>query len=387
MSKKLTVLLGAGFSANVGMPLSNKIADYFNRDLKDKLLCFPSSEWAWIDNKSDANINNGSLSVEKFAYSYVFNEIVKQYLNENGAISNYENFYQYIIDISESQEILELFFDKAKAELIIDKPYLDEHNENYDMYYDIYLLPFTSKQYHKLSQIINYLIADILSIYVPDNILLEVYSDFVKYINKFDQIEIFTLNHDIILERLLNINGLEYSRGFTKENSPIVANDKALEFYTGSFDRRIKIYKLHGSLDLYRFNHHVFNGYSWRPNGSYDYYLTTQYYDKHSTQRLNPNTGEIVQDMNFDIVPKFITGTDKSKIIANDRMYKEMFEIYEKVISETDNLFVSGYSFNDEHINDSLKKNTTLTFLNHRKSKNYPFAGKGRNITYFEELP
>lgn len=386
MPQKLTVLLGAGFSANVGMPVASTIAGYFNRDLKEKLLCFSSSEWTWNDNKSSADINNGRLNYDWLPYSYVLNELVKQYVIDKGSMFNYEDFYQYTINISRDENQLKEFFERGKAELLLDQPHLNKQSKEYTDYYDNYLFAFTKKQYQKLTTIINYLIADILSNHIPDETLKKIYHSFIKYLQKFDDVDIFTLNHDILLERLLKLYGMEYSRGFSIDSTPIYANGKALEHYNSNFNKNIKIYKLHGSLDLYRFDHHTQEGGFYQPTGEYDYFLTTNYYDKHNTIRVNPEDGQELQDYNFDIVPKFITGTNKTDIIKNDRMYKELFELYEHVISETDTLFISGYSFCDEHINKSLIVNDKLTYINHRRSKNYPFSENGKNITNFEEL-
>lgn len=85
-------------------------------------------------------------------------------------------------------------------------------------------------------------------------------------------------------------------------------------------------------------------------------------------------------------MPKFITGTNKTEMIQNDKMYKELFMQYEKVISEAENIFISGYSFCDEHINQSLENNCSLNYINHNRSKEYPFQGKGKTIRTFEEF-
>ncbi|PZR14712.1 MAG: hypothetical protein DI539_18750, partial [Flavobacterium psychrophilum] len=62
MEKHLTVILGAGFSANAGMPTASDIAKRFNRVLKEKLISASSSEWFWIDNKDETFIHNGKLN-------------------------------------------------------------------------------------------------------------------------------------------------------------------------------------------------------------------------------------------------------------------------------------------------------------------------------------
>ena len=90
MKNHLIVFLGAGFSANAGMPTANSIAERFNRDLKEKLISASSSEWFWIDDKDDSFINNGKLNYDYIAYSYVFNELVKSYIADRSYFIYYE---------------------------------------------------------------------------------------------------------------------------------------------------------------------------------------------------------------------------------------------------------------------------------------------------------
>jgi hypothetical protein len=76
---KLTVLLGAGFSFQAGLPLGKDIQEKFDRDLRYKLLNFTSGEWMWVDEKSEADINNGTMSHKHYWYSFIFNEYLEEY--------------------------------------------------------------------------------------------------------------------------------------------------------------------------------------------------------------------------------------------------------------------------------------------------------------------
>ena len=134
MKEHLTVILGAGFSANAGMPTANSIATRFNRDLRKKLISASSSEWFWIDDKSEVFIHNGRLNYDYLAYSYVFNELVKKYvIDNNKKFMYYEDFYQYIIDNFKKNEWVEELFEIAKNSLISDHQYLleDKNKEFY----------------------------------------------------------------------------------------------------------------------------------------------------------------------------------------------------------------------------------------------------------------
>lgn len=384
MEKHLTVILGAGFSANAGMPTASDIAKRFNRVLKEKLISASSSEWFWIDDKDETFIHNGKLNFDYLAYSYVFDELVKKYVLDKGTFIYYEDFYQYIIDNFENSNWVENIFETAKKSLLNDKPFfLEEKNKEY---YKRYLFAFDHKQFSKVSAILNYLIGDILSV-IPrqDAELIEIYKGFIKYIKSFEEVDIFTLNHDMLLENILNINGIKYSKGFNTENSPIVYTDNPVPYFNNEFKEKIRIHKLHGSLDFYQFRHFNKDGLFYRPTEEVDYFMTTNYFVKHHSQLINPKTYELLQDYNFDIVPKFITGTRKTDTIKNDVLFKKLFENFEKTIANSDNLFVSGYSFNDDHLNEKIKEKEFI-YINHNRNKDYPFRGIGKNIRSFEDL-
>ena len=381
MTNHLTVIRGAGFSANAGMPTANGIAERFNRDLRQKLLSFSSSEWTWIDGKSDVEKNNGVLNFDYLAYSYVFNQLVQSYVEDRGSFIYYEDFYQYIIDNFKDADWVENLFLIARKALVADKPYLEDND-----YSKNYLFAFDHKQFSKVSSILNYLIGDILAVFpTSDSNLIDIYKGFIKYISSFDEVDIFTLNHDLLLEHVLDINGLNYSKGFSVGNSPIANNNVAIPFFNNEFDAKIRVHKLHGSLDFYQFRHYLKDGLWWQPTSKVDYYLTTNYYTKHNAQLIDPTTKEILQDYNFDIVPKFITGTKKTETIQNDFLYKELFENFEKTIAKSENLFISGYSFSDEHINGGMEAKAH-NFINHNRNKDYPYAGIGKNIRNLDEL-
>lgn len=385
MKNHLTVILGAGFSANAGMPTASKIAERFNRDLKEKLLCASSSEWFWIDDKDEVFINNCTLNFDYLAYSYVFNELVISYINSKGSFIYYEDFYQFIIDNFKKSDWVEKLFENAKKSFLNDKPILLEET-NKDFLKD-YLFVFDHKQFKKVSDILNYLIGDILSEISKSNAeLIEIYFEFINYISQFENVDIFTLNHDLLLERVLDLNGLKYSKGFNLEDSPISHNEISVPYFNNIFKEKIKIHKLHGSLDFFQYKHYIKKNSIWyTPTGKYDYYMTQSYSTKHNSIRINPNTKEILQDYNPDIVPKFITGTRKSDTIENDFLFKHLFQNFEDVINKTENLFISGYSFSDEHLNEKLKSKE-FNFINQNPSKEYPFYGNGKNIKSLNEL-
>ena len=311
--------------------------------------------------------------------------MIKSHVADTGKFIYYEDFYQFIIDKFINSDWVEELFERAKNSLLNDKPFFLEEKKK--EYYKSYLFAFDHKQFQKVSDILNYLIGDILSV-IPKNDaeLKEIYQGFIDYISQFDNVDIFTLNHDLLLERVLELNKLKYSKGFSIENSPISHNELSVPYFNNTFREKIKIHKLHGSLDFFQFRHYENNGSMWlQLTGEYDYYMTTNYSTKHDSIRINPKTKEILQNYNPDIVPKFITGTRKLDTIDNDFLFKQLFENFGEVINESENLFISGYSFSDEHLNEKLKSKE-FNYVNQNLSKEYPFEGNGKNIKSLNEL-
>ena len=381
--EKLTVLLGAGFSYLAGLPLANDIRVRFDRIQKGKLLRMSSGEWMWEDDKDDITIHNGRIDFDYLAYSYILDEIVKTYNREVEDFDNYEVFFAFIMNKFNDMDWFRGVYKRAKATLMADKPYLNESSTAHKPYLDI----FDEDPYlEQLAQIINYLISDLL--FISDTKIEEAFSRyqaFLDFIVQFDQVDIYTLNHDVLLEGLLQRAGINYSRGFTTTDSEIQYEDQPLEVFKNRFTENIRIHKLHGSLDFFRFEHYEDKGKMFlQSTGEYNYFTTSNYRAKHYATRIDPKSKKVIQDMNFDITPKFITGTNKTDIIDNDIMYSQLLQNFKASVASTEKLLISGYSFGDEHINQELKRRSDLTVLNQNPFVKYPF--KAENITNIENL-
>jgi hypothetical protein len=389
MGNNLVVILGAGFSRPAGLPLANEIKERFDRDQKDKLLRFSSGEWMWIDDKRDTEKHNGKINPDSSVYGYILNEAVSKYKSDVGSFDNYELFYQWIQNIRFDKRIKKDIYLKAKAALLEDNPYFKEFTPEYEGDTNPFLFRFENDtDLSNLADIINYLIADLLSFNKSQfTQSLTEYEPFIKFLKTFDSVDIFTLNHDLLLENLLRYFGLQYSRGFSKENSEIRYQDKdtPIAVFKNAFYKTIRLHKLHGSIDYYRFEHYVQGEKPFlESTGMYNYFTTNNYREKQFAVRVNPKTGEMIQDSNFNIVPKFITGTDKTKIIENDLMYSELFKRFEDTMNTVNKVFISGYSFGDEHINIYLNRRNDLDVINQNPTVQYPF--KSKNISHINSL-
>lgn len=387
---KLVVIIGAGFSKPLGLPLAKDIKERFDRDQREKLLNFSSGEWMWEDGKSETDIHNGKLYNDWLPYSYALNELIKTYKVEYGGLDNYELFYQFVLDIRNNFILRKSIYESAKKELLRDYPSIAEFKPEREGQVSPWLFRFSNdSDLTNIVSIINYLIADLLRFTKSQlELAIDEYMPFVNYLKNFSEIDVFTLNHDLLLEKLLGFSGIEYTRGFTKEESEIYYEDNPLPVFRNDFRGVVRLHKLHGSIDFYRFEHFENQGKLYlQPTGNYNYYCPTGYRAKHTAHRVNPKTGKKVQDLNFDVVPKFITGIHKADIIKNDLMYSVLFERFEQIIKTADNVLISGYSFGDEHINLGLKTREFINVTNQNPNTKYPYKAQTiRNIESLKNL-
>ena len=368
----LVVILGAGFSFPAGLPLANDIKKRFNRVQKEKLLLASSSEWMWIDDKDKTSISNGSLSYDHLAYSYILNEIVKAYNDDVDDFNNYEVFFSYVLNKFNDLDWFKQIYAKAKDDLIKDKPHLISEPVPHHYYLNVFR---NEPDINKIQDLFNYLISDMLftSNATVDN-SIGAYEKFIDYLQTFVRVDVFTLNHDLLLEHILSKKEISFSRGFSLDNSDVYYQNNPLPIFNNHFKDKINIHKLHGSTDFFKFQHFVNDGgMFWNPTEKYNYFVTQSYNAKHHAVRVNPITKKVEQDMNFDIIPKFITGTKKTSIISNDIMYSQLFKNFENAISSATQLLISGYSYGDEHINSELKKREDFRVINQNPFNPYPF--------------
>ena len=347
--KTLNVLIGAGFSYDAGLPLGNGIAKLFTRDNRQKLMRRYSSEWAWVDNKTDSDIHNGRIYRDVWAYEYVLNELAQAYEKLNGCLENYEDFFQFVLDLKRKREDFSEIVLAARKTYLKDSPELSENKKHLDV--------FEQCQASTMIEILNYLIADVLKPQFSIDILVEKYSAFLDLLRQFETATIFTLNHDTLIEDLLQFCDLDYSDGFSRDGCELRFKDRYQRCFDGQLKNTgIRLVKLHGSIDLYRYDHlrEVKTGVLTAEN-SFTYYKPDNYAAKHKLVKVDKD-GKVLQDYHSDVVPKFVTGTRKKELIINDPMYKWGMNLLQEELSKASTIFICGYSFGDDHINEILNK-------------------------------
>jgi hypothetical protein len=388
MTERSFIILGAGFSYHAGLPLANNIRDYFVRDNIDKILKFNSGESKWVDFASEADSNNGK-GFDHLAYGYILNVLVKRFIHARGSFTNYEDMYQYILDNLKVKGFLASILVEAKEICLKDRPHLAENplKENY-MYAFVHTDP------GHLTSLLNHLIADLLFWRKNPETFVGKYKPFLSILSKCRNVTITTLNHDLLLEFLLeNILSRPYSDGFTIDQKTLFSEKgKALNVFQNLFKEEVNVIKLHGSLDTYKyiFYNEKLESSTVVATGDYMYFKTMDYYEKQHPERHDPETGKKTQTFHFEITPQFITGTNKPPLIASDNMYSLLYKKMEVEIMSAESLLLIGYSYGDKHVNEqiehAIKAGKIKSITNINPGMKFPFDVNGIKVINMSDI-
>ncbi len=378
---RIFVLIGAGFSKPAGLPLAKEIEGFFTRNNKDNILKFISGETKWFDFASETYRHNGKLGFDHLAYGYILNELVKTFVKKNKSFTNYEDFYQFLIDGFQQKGFIDPILKDAETVCLGENPNLKENS-----YSASYLYAFKHTSSSHLTSLINHLIADLLYWRKTKKEIDSTYAAFVSFLSQYNCVDFTTLNHDLLLEYLLeNQAKRKYSDGFSENQKTLLSSEgKPLNTFVGKFPEPISVIKLHGSIDTYKYLICKEEGASVTYTGDYIYYKTLDYYEKQKPERYDPATGKKVQTFHFEIMPQFIAGTKKDNIIKNDKMYSCLYSEFDKRIHSNEKLLIIGYSYADPHVNEKIlsiiKCKTVKQIINVNPGMEFPFESNGVEV-------
>lgn len=318
MSKNYVFLIGSGLSCAEGFPSIEEITDEIY-SLEDTY------------KSSNSHFYRGEKRPEEelFPEYYEYNTIIKkiideikkeieQYYRKEYQI-NYEEIYYMIKQIEDKYEnenpAILAFIEKLKQEI---NPLLnininfDESVLNAVKYIENIVWNVLAKKVEN-STILNFLLKELPRI----------------------EINIFSLNHDYLIEQILQENKINYINGFKPLTNEIKAWDHNL------FDKksRIKLYKLHGSISWVRYSVDDFRGYFYADIGINDIY------------HLKDIDGKFLWPVDD---PRFLIGTVNKVIEYTREIFSELFYQFHKILKKTNLLIIIGYGFKDKGINSKI---------------------------------
>ncbi len=151
-----------------------------------------------------------------------------------------------------------------------------------------------------------------------------------------EKIDIFTLNHDTVLERALSSHGISFVDGFGTAINNIKYWNPA-QF--AEVDCKVRIFKLHGSINWFRF----------RPdNGSWADEKIGISLDGDVEHTESPDGRP---QHTVDGRPMFLIGTFNKILEYIREIYVDIYCLFSHALAKTQRLIICGYGFGDKGIN------------------------------------
>lgn len=365
---KTNIIIGAGFSKPAGYPAGLTLNQKFFSNVERNILKSSSTEWSW-DEYDEITSSNGRLNFDHLNISLLLSELVERFQKETSQVFDYEEFYDWFKLKYGNQEFIEMCCSNVNHRLNTEFK-MPQSSLHYFNHPDI-------NQYRIIDECYNHLIADLLRRPYKREEQIDFYTPFIKLINDGMSTNIFSLNHDTLVEFILNKNDILYSDGFSSNKSVIIGTGKEkLEVFCNYYPEKNRLFKLHGSIDYFLFNEMTETGNFLSYTKNYWFFKPITFRNKHNAIRIDPKTGQAIQHFNPNIIPQFVTGKSKLDLISKHLVYKKMYKHFMDSFKSIDTLIVIGYSYSDIHINKIIKTavdSYDFTIININPFVTFPF--------------
>lgn len=340
------IIIGAGFSCDLGMPSSTELSKIF----------FEKFNLKTVKNHLIPNIFNkkpygNDIVLSKDAFADII-EIFK-----NNTENNYENFIKQIENIEYKGS---------------------SNNYTHTIRYFISIL---------YEYIYNFFLYCHSKSYPAYKLMKSTYRPFINYLSDSEETWILSLNHDLIVEFLALDYDIPIKFGASILQNYLLDNeknrDKIINFYKLCRDdynidkmdffnnkKGINLIKLHGGLNKFSFGDN--GNYNYGKNllyvnwenckNSEEYHSLVQNINNKMTYYVNGKNVPIMKEIaapytdkdSFELLRKsMLTGGRKFSSKLGDDTGTAMF-LLRQVLSKVDNVDIVGYGFNDVHINDRI---------------------------------
>lgn len=347
--KNISFLLGSGFSVPDGMKTVGEIND---------LIVSLKLEDIFIHSDLSLMFLNGrkkpGLSIHA-ADEYFFIEFVKFYNERVEGNFNYENFYDYVssyLRFKNHQEEIEQFVERFNNEIFKSTHprdafnHLSRFSENFSKLISSLL---QSKKYYEDISLGSYPNYDTFSLFLKSIIESE------------GIINVHSLNHDLLFEHIASKHDnlwQHFTDAYSDLNSKYYGSIRLnesfsktyrvrLKHFTNEYNKPLRLYKLHGSVDTYIAN----------------------IADPVDLTRVKKDwgVGRIQKEIENDdgifsyselfqySHPDILSGASSKAAWYKQPHYKELVDRFKKNLNEADYLIVIGYGFNDDGINSILE--------------------------------
>jgi len=151
-----------------------------------------------------------------------------------------------------------------------------------------------------------------------------------------DELDVFSLNHDLLIEAQLAGAGIAFSDGFSKKR----ADFRLFDWTWKKDSATTRLYKLHGSVDWYLF----------RFKSEWDQYASVAV----DPERCTDDDGNPLDLL--EVKPRFLTGTTVKEQAYGIDLFGEIFLEFRERLSKHNTLICCGYGWGDKGINVRLNQ-------------------------------
>lgn len=363
--KNISFLLGAGFSIPAKIGDRNVINDKLKNIKADSFIISSVSIAYFVSDTS--SYPHWLNSSERYFIEYFINRYVSNNLD-----FDYEKFYDYCVELYKNHKTSEEL-DLIYSEYIALKPY-----------YNIDKLNSMSILIRSVNQLIDNILLGDKKLF--EGGVIDDYSNFFKMLNNLIkegyQINIFTLNHDLLLEKILSTDIIiDYDDGFQYFKTPYYIKQGGFQFrvkfYNRKFNSNINIFKLHGSIDNYIIN----------MKEPFDMIKIPKQMNLLELYR-EINSGEIYEEEHIWTLyqSNFLSGEiNKIEMYDSHQYYNDVFEEFHSKLESTEALICIGYGLEDSEINNKIFKyiNPDKKILVVKRSKGSSQFYKNENVLHF----
>jgi hypothetical protein len=349
--KSISLIIGSGFSVPDGMKTVGQINELLI-NLKENDIYIHSDMTFILLNGQEKPSFTIHWGDEKF-----FIQFIQWYIGQSQDEFNYEIFYDYVTSFKRfgnHKNEIEPFFDEFKRDVLKSNSPIDGINSyvsRFSAYFNqlISNLLQSQKYYEDVG----------LGNYPP----YDGFSAFLKeMVNGGFIINNHSLNHDLLFEHIASKHSdlfQHFTDGYTDMGSPYYGNvhlrqsiskkyKVRLKYFTNSFDKPIRLYKLHGSVDTYIANLAI-------PN--LDLTRVKKDWGVGEIQKeVQNDKGQLVYTELFqNTYPDILSGASSKALWYQQPYYQELQEHFIKNLSESELLVVIGYGFGDDGINHIIE--------------------------------
>jgi hypothetical protein len=341
--KNISFLLGSGFSVPAGYPTTTELNKRLCKIDASEIHIGLDKTASFLFGEPDPNAQIGPEEksfLERFLKFYCGNVLAR------GQDFHYEIFYDYYMDVldgGEYSEDLLSFLDDFRAEYRV--------NTDNDHLLSDFRFTFSQLMAQLLTKPLE--CVHLVPPYYPD---YRAFLHLAEELAKTHRVHFHTLNHDLYMEHLADSESIgEIDNGFEELGSPFygrISNKNGkymvrLSRFINKFENPFCLYKLHGSIDQFWFEHDHKPDLIKLKKGISNWRMHKEVEENGVLQYVNHPT---------DLLPDFLTGTTSKITRYSDGIYPTIFNHFQNNLQSSNTLIIIGYGFGDSGINDFIER-------------------------------